>query len=65
MIWYLVSMKHELERLRDGKFFGNISFQLNIKEGGIASMNVVLSKSIKEPAEYADRMSLVEELVKT
>ena len=44
---YLESIEHEISSLNETKFTGNIEFQLNIINGGIANMNVVKRKSIK------------------
>ena len=48
--WYLDVIKSELERLKEGKFTGNTSFQLNWKEGNIANMNGGLNRSWRKPA---------------
>lgn len=48
--FYVKSIQHELERL-DSRFTGNISFQLNFKEGSVGNMNVDLGKSVRMPSE--------------
>lgn len=55
---YIIFIRRELDKLEQGKFTGNIGFKVNLKEGGIANMNVELNKSIKlieNPALYSDR----------
>lgn len=44
---YLESIEHEIRRLDNKEFIGNIQFRLNMKYGSIANMNVDLSKSIR------------------
>jgi hypothetical protein len=44
---YLESIEHELNTLNENLFTGNIEFQLNIVNGGIANMNIVKRKSVK------------------
>ncbi len=46
--WYVEFIKRELGKLEESKFTGNVEFQVNFKEGGIANCNVVLRKSIKQ-----------------
>lgn len=45
--FYLDTIQKEAERLENGRFTGNVEFQLNFKDGSIANENVVLRKSIK------------------
>jgi len=47
LTWYLDAIKHELEKLNPS-FTGNISFQLNYKEGIIGNMNIEMGKSVKK-----------------
>lgn len=49
---YLDAIKHEILRLDNKEFIGNISFRLNMKYGEISNMNVDQSKSIKLTEEY-------------
>lgn len=51
---YIDFIKSELEKLEQGKFTGNVEFQVNFKDGGIANMNSVLRKSIR--LGYANRI---------
>ena len=50
--WYISMIRDDLERLRDGRFTGNVEFRVNIKNGGIANMNNGLHKSLKMPEGY-------------
>ena len=52
--WYINFIIRECDKLEDGKFTGNAVFQFNMKEGGIANMNCVLTKSVRKPKEVAD-----------
>lgn len=52
--WYLEVIERELKELSDSKFTGNIKVQLNFKEGGIANMNLDLSKSMRKPTITKD-----------
>ena len=45
--FYLEAIKHELEKLSPD-FTGNISFQLNYKEGIVGNMNIGLGKSVRK-----------------
>lgn len=45
--WYLEIITHEIEKAINGKLTGNVSFQINFKEGGVANMNIMLGKSVK------------------
>jgi hypothetical protein len=45
--FYLDTIQRELERLEQGKFTGNVEFRPNFKDGSVANMNIVLSKSVK------------------
>jgi hypothetical protein len=47
--WYIDVIERELIKLREGKFTGNINFQVNYKSGGIANMNGGLNRSWKKP----------------
>lgn len=47
LIWYLDFIQRELQQLNEGKFTGNIEFQVNHKEGSVANMNVCLRKSVR------------------
>ena len=49
--WYIARIREDLEKLRDGRFTGNVEFRVNIKNGGIANMNNGLHKSLKMPEE--------------
>lgn len=49
--WYLESIRTELEHLRNGRFTGNIQVGFNLKDGGVANINIGLNKSIKMPQE--------------
>ncbi len=44
---YIEAIRHELERLKDTRFTGNRTFQLNFKEGSVCNMNCGSQKSIK------------------
>jgi hypothetical protein len=46
--WYIDSIRHELEKLEEGKFTGNMEFKINFKEGSPANMNVILATSVKK-----------------
>ena len=46
--FYLDVIRREVSKLEEGKFTGNIEFQLNFKEGIIANTNVTLKKSVKQ-----------------
>ena len=45
--FYLQSIQREVERHEQGRFTGNVEFQLNFKDGIIANENITLRKSIK------------------
>ncbi len=45
--FYLEFMAKEIEKLREGRFTGNIDFKVNWKEGSIANMNIGLNKSVR------------------
>jgi hypothetical protein len=47
--WYLDFVRHELERLKDNNFSGNLNVKFNWKMGGICNINFDLSKSVKMP----------------
>ena len=49
--YYLGKVNEELSKLEEGRFTGNVEFKFNIKDGGIANINVRLNKSIKKPNE--------------
>ena len=49
--WYIEAITHELERLLDTRFTGNIEFRVNFKDVSIANQNITLSKSVKRPTE--------------
>lgn len=51
---YLDSIEHEIRRLDNKEFVGNIQFRLNMKYGRIVNMNIDLSKSVK----FDDEVSL-------
>jgi len=44
--FYLDAIKQEIEQLIP-KFTGNITFEINWKEGAVGNMNVKLGKSIR------------------
>jgi len=44
---YLEAIRYELEKLRDGKFTGNMDFKVNFKEGSIGNLNIGLNRSLK------------------
>jgi len=46
--WYVEAIRHELEKLEEGKFVGSIDFEIHMKHGHIGSMRVNLNKSIKK-----------------
>ena len=46
--WYIDAVEHEVEKLENNKFTGNIEFKLNFKEGSCANCNISLNKSIKK-----------------
>lgn len=54
VVWYLEAIQRELYQLVESKFTGNIKVQLNFKEGGIANMNLDLSKSMRKPTITKD-----------
>ncbi|GAG01521.1 unnamed protein product, partial [marine sediment metagenome] len=45
--WYLDFIKREIEKLKEGRFTGNINFQVNWKEGSVANLNIGLNKSVR------------------
>jgi hypothetical protein len=45
--WYLEAIKHEVEQVNDKEFVGSVEFKVNIRQGVIGNMNIVLSKSVK------------------
>lgn len=45
--YYLEIIQSELEKLKDGRLTGNVEFQLNLKDGFTANMNIRLAKSVK------------------
>lgn len=45
--WYLDFIKREVEKLKEGRFTGNVEFKVNWKEGNIANMNIILAKSVR------------------
>ena len=45
--FYIQFIQHEIEKLEQGKFTGNVEFKVNFKDGGIANLNVNLAKSVK------------------
>lgn len=49
MVWYVEGIVRELTILKDAKFTGNVSFQLNFGHGGISNMLVNQVKSLKMP----------------
>jgi len=44
--WYFEAIAKEIKELADN-YTGNIEFRLNIKEGNIGNMNIILGKSIR------------------
>jgi len=47
--WYIEFIDGEVQRLVDGRFTGNVEFQINFKDGGICNQNITLRKSVKQP----------------
>ena len=48
--WYIDNVfRRELLKLKEGKFTGNMNFQVNLKSGGVANINVGLNRSIRKP----------------
>ncbi len=45
--FYLDFITQEIEKLKEGRFTGNIEFKVNWKEGSIANLNCGLNKSIR------------------
>lgn len=56
--WYLEAIVHELSRLDNPNFVGNIDFKFNIIKGKLTNMNIVLNKSIKKPYENNNNITL-------
>ncbi len=46
--WYIESIRHELDKLEEGRFTGNMDFKINFKDGFPCNMNIVLAKSVKK-----------------
>ena len=47
--WYVEAIHREIDLLNEGRFTGNIVFQVNFKEGSIANCNISLNKSLRKP----------------
>lgn len=48
--WYLSRIREELKpKLEDNAFIGNVSFNFNIKHGGIANVNIGGERSVRKP----------------
>jgi hypothetical protein len=46
--FYLEAIRIELEKLKEGKFVGNMEFKVNFKDGMICNMNIGLNRSVKQ-----------------
>ena len=44
---YLNKIREEMEFCSNSSFTGNIEFQINFKQGGIANMNMKCTQSVK------------------
>jgi len=44
---YVKYILDELRKLKNGRFTGNVEFKVNLIDGGIGNMNVLLYKSVK------------------
>ena len=47
--WYTNTIKHELEKLKETKFMGDLQIKLHLKDGNIGHMYFTQNKSIKKP----------------
>jgi len=54
---YLIAFRRDLETLKSTKFTGNIEFKINMKEGGIANINIDRNKSLKLSDSEIDEMT--------
>lgn len=50
MEWYIAQIRDRIkDKLKIENFFGNIKFEVNIKDGTIVNMNYEQKESIRQP----------------
>ena len=49
--WFLEAIGHEMKKLNEGNYAGNVEFKVNFHEGRIKNINCSLYKPIWQPKE--------------